>query len=351
MLNKNKIYIWANDYSSDTGEGRLARNFTILIQNQFPNSLIIVKTPKEKFIFKEYKICKSYIFYKNNFFYKYLWFFYGVFYLWRNRKNKIVYINYLPLWNFLIFLLLPKKTILGPITGGVNVNKIDNLENFVRILLFPIFYKISLHIISLKFRKIFFSTNLLKKYVPKKNRKYFFFGYVYSLFLNKNYLIKKNKIYDLIFYNRNYNSKKNYLVKNIILELPKELKVCVIGDKCEGESFINKGYVSHHQVLKLISRSKMAFGTSENLLSLFAIDCYNLGVKLIYDKNTLLNNVISKKNSLIINYKNSLNSSKFILKELSKYKFIKDLEFIKYLNNKRNKLKIFLSMFFRKRTI
>ena len=33
------------------------------------------------------------------------------------KGNKICYINYLPIWNFLIFVVLPKKTILGPITG------------------------------------------------------------------------------------------------------------------------------------------------------------------------------------------------------------------------------------------
>jgi hypothetical protein len=140
------------------------------------------------------------------------------------------------------------------------------------------------------------------------------------------------------------------LIKNIILELPKEVKVCVIGDKCEGERFINKGYVSHEQVLKLISQSKLAFGSSENLLSLFAIDCYNLGVKLIYEKNTLNNNVISRKNSLAINYKNSLKSSKSILKEIKKYKFKKDHKFIKFLNKKKYKLTIFLNNFFKETT-
>jgi hypothetical protein len=251
------------------------------------------------------------------------------------------------LWNFLIFLLLPKKTILGPFTGGTNVEKIDNLENFIRILLFPVLYKISLFIINIKFNKTLFSTNLLKKYTKIKNKNSFFFGYVYSLFLNNVNLIKKKKIYDLIFYNRSYNSKKSYLVKNIILYLPKEVKVCVIGDEFEVERFINKGYVSHKLALKLISQSKLAFGSSENLLSLFAIDCYNLGVKLIYDKNTLKNNVISSKNSLAINYKNSLKSSKSILKEIKNYKFKKDYKFIKFLNKKKYNLRIFLNNFFK----
>ena len=345
-MNKIDLYIWANDYSNNTGEGRLARNFISFLQKKYPRSIIKIKTPKKEFIIENSQIEKSYITRKNNFFYKYLIFIFGIFYLWSKRNNKIVYINYLPLWNFVIFLLLPKKTILGPITGGVNVEKINNLENFIRFFLFPALYKLSLFIINIKFRKVLFSTNLLKKYINIKNKNSFFFGYVYNLFLSKTPLISKNKIYDLIFYNRNYYSKKSYLVKNIILDLPKKVKVCVIGDKCEGERFINKGYVSHQQVLKFISQSKLAFGSSENLLSLFAIDCYNLGVKLIYDKNTLINNVISRKNSLIIDYKNSMNSAKSIFIEIKKFKFKKDHKFIKFLNKKKYKLKIFLSNFF-----
>jgi len=346
-LNKVDLYIWTNDYSSNTGEGRLGRNFISLLKKEYPQSLINIKTPKQEFLIANNKIEKKYIAKKNNCFNKYFIFIFGILYLWSKRKNKIVYVNYLPLWNFLIFLLLPKKTILGPITGGANVEKIDSLENFIRFFLFPTFYKISLFIINIKFRKILFSTNLLKKYIKIKNKKSFFFNYVYSLFLNNVHLIKKNKIYDLIFYNRNYNSKKSYLIKNIILELPKEVKVCVIGDKCDGERFINKGYVSHEQALKLIRQSKLAFASSENLLSLFVIDCYNLGVKLIYDKNTLKNNIISSKNFLAINYKNSLNSSKSILKEIKKYKFKKDHNFIKFLNKEKYKLTIFLSKFFK----
>ena len=34
-----------------------------------------------------------------------------------------MYLNYLPLWNFLIFILLPPKTLLGPITGGSQIQR------------------------------------------------------------------------------------------------------------------------------------------------------------------------------------------------------------------------------------
>jgi hypothetical protein len=344
-LNKVDLYIWANDYSSNTGEGRLARNFISFLKKEYPRNLIKIKTPQQEFLLANSKIEKNYTTRKNNFFYKYFIFIYGIIYLWSKRKNKIVYINYLPLWNFLIFLLLPKKTILGPITGGVKVDKINNLENFFRIILFPIFYRISLFIINFKFKRVLFATNLLKKYIKNKNQKNFFYGYIYNLFnLNRNFYKKK---YDLVFYNRNYNSKKNYLVKKIISKLQNNLKICVIGDSCKGNSFANKGYVAHKKVLKFICQSKMAFATSENLLSLFAIDCYNSGVKLIYDKRTLLDNTISNKNSLMINYKNPEESSKIILSQLLMYKFNEDHTFIEFLNKKKYQLRTFLKDYFK----
>ena len=116
-MNKVDLFIWANDYSSNTGEGRLARNFISFLKKEYPRNLIKIKTPQKQFLIANSKIKQNYTIKKNNFFNKYFTFILGIFYLWSKRKNRIVYINYLPLWNFLIFLLLPKKTILGPITG------------------------------------------------------------------------------------------------------------------------------------------------------------------------------------------------------------------------------------------
>lgn len=340
------IFVWSNDFSNNTGEGRLARNFIFLIKKKYPSYTITINTPYGKLLLKRSKKKKIDAIYKNNFFYKYFFFIYGIFYLWLNKKNKIVYVNYLPLWNFLIFLLLPKKTILGPITGGVNINEIKNIEDFIRIFFFPIFYKISLFIIRIKFRRAIFSTNLLKKNIINKNN--FYFGYVYSFFTDKYFFCNKKKKYDLIFYNRTYPSKKNYLIKKIILELSTKIKICVVGNRYEGTSFINKGYIPHKKILELISQSKMAFATSENLLSLFAIDCYNSGVKLIYDKKTLTDNIISHQNSLGIDYHDYSNSAKLIIHALNRYKFKKDNKFINYVKKKKDGFKIFFREYLKK---
>jgi hypothetical protein len=130
------------------------------------------------------------------------------------------------------------------------------------------------------------------------------------------------------------------------LNLPNKIKICVIGDKFEGVNLFNYGYVSHKKTLKLISQSKMAFGSSENSLSLFAIDCYNSGVRLIFDRDTLLDNIISKKNIILIDYKNYIDSSEIITSTLFNSKFKIDISLNKFLDRKFFLLDKFLRNYF-----
>ncbi len=340
---KSNIIAWANDLSENTGEGRLARDFLGKIFKHKPNSIIKIKTFNQEFILSNKGKSIKKVIYKNNFLNKYLTFLYGMVFLWKNYKKKILFINYLPLWNFFIFLLLPKKTILGPITGGVKSKSIESFESIIRNLLFPILYKISLFIINYKFKKVFFSTNLLNKYVSHNPK--FFSEYIYNLFLVKQ---KKNskKKFDLIFYNREYQSKENNLVKNIISNLNKNYKVCVVGDRYEKKNCTNYGYVSHKKIIRLIRDSKIAFGSSENILSLFAVDCFNSSVKIVYNKNSLSNSVLSKKNFISIDYNDPIQAASKINKELLFYKFRPDTFFINFLKKKKKDLNYFFSDYF-----
>ena len=163
-------YIWASDYSDNTGEGVLGRLFlnTLFKKNKKFNDkkIYLVKGSKNK----------------STFFHKYINPFKGVLFLRLHKRNTIIYLNYLPLWNFLIFLLLPQKTILGPITGGIYKGKIKNLSGIIRKFFFPVLYKISLFIISRKFSNIFFSTSILKKYVSKPYQKKVTFNFIFQNF-------------------------------------------------------------------------------------------------------------------------------------------------------------------------
>ena len=98
---------------------------------------------------------------------KYLSTIYGIIYCWKKflKNERVCYLNYLPLWNFLIFVFLPPKTILGPITGGANYSKSNIFSYFIRGIIFPLFYKISEFSLNLRQSNLVFSTDLLKKYL------------------------------------------------------------------------------------------------------------------------------------------------------------------------------------------
>ena len=79
------------------------------------------------------------------------------------------------MWNFLIFLFLPPRTILGPITGSIS-----RKSNLLGIL--DIFERISLIIIRFRHKKVYFSHNFYNtKYNLKKK------------IFNSNYILKDFK--------------------------------------------------------------------------------------------------------------------------------------------------------------
>ena len=97
-LKKNKIFYWANSELNNDGEGILANSFLFFLKKNFKNSSLI-------------SINKIKLKNKQSIFAKYILPFYGVVLLWIYylKNEKISYINYLPVWNFLLILLLPPK--------------------------------------------------------------------------------------------------------------------------------------------------------------------------------------------------------------------------------------------------
>ena len=241
---------------------------------------------------------------------------------------------------------MPRKTILGPITGGAEFSKVNNPSFLLRKYIFPMLYKISLIIINIKFKNVIFSTNLLEKYVSNKKKKIFLFSYIYTNFINyKNKKIKKK--FDLIFYNRKNSTKKNFIIKELIFKLPSNIKICVIGEVISKKNISNYGFVKKTKALELIKNSKLAFASGENVLSLFAIDAYNHKTGIIFDENMKnIKTVISKKNFLSINYNNLELAAKTIQKYILSYKFNYDRDFEIFLYKKRKKIDAYLSNYF-----
>ena len=169
-----KVYCWACDYSKNSGEGNLANLFV----NKKFNCEYVIYTPYKLNISKRFKNIVNY---------KYISPLIGIIFCWFFfiKKEKVAYINYLPLWNFLIFSLLPPNTLLGPISGGAFFEKRNNL---LRTLLFPIFYKISEFFLIIRKKEIIFSTELVKKYLFNYTIQKSYFNYVFKYYSKK----KKN---------------------------------------------------------------------------------------------------------------------------------------------------------------
>ena len=119
-----------------------------------------------------------------NFFEKYVDPIIGIFYLWYKYLfgYKVAYINFLPLWNFLVFLFLPPKTIIGPITGTTTYDSnLNGFEKIFRKYIMP-FLSISKFILSFRYTNLIFNTikfkiNFVKKIIDKSQ-----FDFIYNLY-------------------------------------------------------------------------------------------------------------------------------------------------------------------------
>jgi hypothetical protein len=322
------IFVWASDFEEYRGEGRLARVFIQKISKNL-NSSFFVKTPGSSYLVNKKKIFN--LKKKNfnlNFFNKYIIFVYGIFLVWINyiKGKKVIYLNYLPLWNFLIFILLPSKTVLGPITGGSFYLNVSLFQKFIRKYLFPIFYFISLKTIHYKFERAIFSTELLKKFISKKYKKYFTFNACllsYNDFQNRN----SDKKIDFLIYYKDHYTKNPFYLRKIIYELKKlNFLIVIVGDKILSNK--THSFIARKKLLSLLKKTKFSIISGENFYSLFCLDCISCGVKVFFDSRIEPNKYFfNKKNFLTLNFDNINESIKKInsFVNLNNY-FIRDLK-------------------------
>lgn len=346
MTNNKNLLIWASDISPNSGEGILARTFLNEIKKIKKFTNIKIKTFEGNFSVKNLNIDKIKFkeVNKKTIYHKYFGPIYGAIYLRLfSRKYEILYLNYLPFWNFVIFLILPRKTILGPITGGVYNGRINNLNLFVRKYFFPIFYRISKIIIYKKFKKIIFSTNILNSFAKKD--KSTLVNFIEILFDKKFYNVNRKKKYDIIFYNRNHAMKFSDDIKRTITYLSKYCKICVVGDAFKHNNIQNFGWLERHEVFKLIQKSKLAFNSAENFLSIFGIDCVNNGTPVIYDKKIKPTLKQTNSNYIPVNFNNIKTASVKILRLVSKKRDKKNLYWWTNISLKKRSIRNFLSLY------
>lgn len=265
-MNKKKIHFWACDFSENSGEGKLAKLFIDEISKNYD----CIKIKENNF-----NILKRIIDYR------YVSPFYGIIMCWLNylRNRRVAYINFLPLWNFFIFLFLPPKTIIGPITGGANYK---NKFNLIRSVIFPLLFKVSELLIIVRKYNLVFSTSLLKKYLFKFTIKKSEFNFVIKKFKKKNE--KKRKFYDLIIYYRSHKNKMSFFPYDLIKKLVKiKFKIIIVGDNLYINGVKNLGYVKRSRLNDLQSKSRFTIASKENMYSLFTLECIKNNVKILTD--------------------------------------------------------------------
>ena len=319
-MKKNRFYFWASDLRQNSGEGILATQFLTDIKKYYKRGILININEN----INDY----------NTFFNKYIFIFFGVIKLWKYyfKGYKIAYINYLPIWNFIIFLILPPKTIFGPITGTLLYNKESLLDHIFRGFLLNVFKNISLFIIFLRKKNFLFSTELLKHSIIKNKYKKCYFNYVLQTFTG--FWNKKNKRkIDFLIYNRNHKNKFNTFIENFIKSSNIKYKIVVVGDPINLKNVINKGYINRDKLKFLLENTKYTFGSRENLYTLFLLDSISKGVFIFYDKNLKIYNSQIRYNKMLpIDYDNISNAIKYINRMINIKKILKNKNYFKKKN-------------------
>lgn len=253
---KNIIFYWSSDSSAKSGEGILANKFLSDLKKYKKSQ--VIKVPNN------YKFQNITI--KN-----YIYPFIGIFKLWIKylKGYKICYINYLPLWNFLIFFLLPSKVILGPITGTISSER-----NF---LFKTIFEKISIFIIKIKFDKCLFANNFYSNFFKSHFHNYI----IKNLKFSK--IKKKKKVYDFVFYYRKKYDDKLILFHLIKYLNQKKYKIVVIGEKINLKNIICFGSVRRKKLNNILLKTRCAIANKENLYSYFTQNCLTYNLTVFYN--------------------------------------------------------------------
>jgi hypothetical protein len=287
------VYCWASDFSKNSGEGNLANLF---VSKNF-NYNYKVYTPHNLKINKKFR---------NLINHKYISPLVGIIFCWFffMKKRKVAYINYLPLWNFLIFILLPPKTIFGPITGGAYFAGKNKL---IRGFFFPIFYKISELFLIIRNSQIIFSTELLKKYLFYYTIKKSNFNYIFNYYQKKK--LKKKNI-DFIIYYRKHKNKEALFSYSFIKNLIKlNFRIHIVGDYLKNSHVKNHGYLSNKKIQNLLSKSFFSLISNENPYTLFTIECLSNNVKILADLNFKKKIKYFKKKFIFLDFNKPINKN------------------------------------------
>ncbi len=322
MDKKYDIYAWACDLSNFRGEGILGTNFLKHLSS-YSKKIILAESPEIKCLIKNEKILiikkkeKKKI--NFHFIFNYIYPFIGLFKIWFQflLGKKVCYVNFLPLWNCILFLFFPSNIILGPITGSLTNHGL-NLNSLIRRFLLPIFYSVSVKICIIRRFKLLFTTEILRKFVKNKKLKCYFNYNLINFENTKKKLPKKN--IDFLFYYRKYSTHGSENQVEIIKKLlKKKINIYVVGDHLNLKNVRNLGIIQRFKLFKYLEKTKFSINESSNFYSIFCLDCISNGVKVFYNKDSKVqNNFFPKSYFLKVNFSRPLESANVIIKNINK---------------------------------
>lgn len=213
-MKKDKIIVFACDKSS-TGEGNLYQSIAILLKTKYSiyiyNDKIIDILCKT--CFTKDRVLPFYILVV-------------IFFFLLMRKNVLL-VNYVPVWNPLIFILTRFGLKIGPVTGNYNIlcfNKRQRIKNYLIVIL----SRISIKFINKK-KFYWVSTKNVESFLRNNNviceQAFPFIG------LNLNYKnINDNNFFDIFIYTRYHLNRNNDVLKILIDQICEKYKIIQIGN-------------------------------------------------------------------------------------------------------------------------
>ena len=224
----------------------------------------------------------------------YLWLWLEILKYRRCQQTELFILNYLPVWNFVTFLIIPRSARLAPLTGGPPLNSRHLYTTFhhrciqsvLRNVVLTALSKLSGLIINTRRLNVKPATPFVSKFLEQENSQHFFI--TTSLTPLKDTSVNQHQnCYDLIAYTNDHPLKNNQLLKNLLpLFAQKKMRVALIAKGNCVKDFSNSACdlyenISRDDVAELLEKSNAALICSLEGAGLFAQEAAVLGLKIL----------------------------------------------------------------------
>ncbi len=239
-------YVVGCDISSETGEGFLANSLIELVQTRFD-----VTVYSDWFVqsFRSHQLLRDRVL---------PLYFFLVCMLLRLGRHRVVFLNYVPIWNFLNAILARCGVKLGPITGSVLVvpTRASLKERIIRLYLQRIFITLSEWLLP---RRSFLWCATPSVFLRLQNSglRNLGFGFPYLNKIESEPLMVKS--YDLFIYSNRHPIKNHAAVLQFLASpLTRGFKICYVGPTTKTQQNVSSfGPISEKEFNHLLASSRL----------------------------------------------------------------------------------------------